>query len=271
MSAEGKLTLAILSYNHEDLMQGCLSTIREALTGHEWSGDLQEVLILDNGSSPPFTTRCEVAEVAPWIRTIHLPQNQGNIGGENACFEEARGDWVLFTANDVRFHPGCIRQLWSARSYPRLGQVQPRLFQPNRELDHIGLWWCWPGYGIRIRPRSAQVSSPCIPIVPSTCYLMKKSVWREMGGFDESLGISHADVDMGLKLAKAGYLNWVCPSASATHLMGQTIAKSGQNLSPSYRSARRQIVHRHYRGLDQWSRLQAIQGLDWISRQWKGR
>ena len=53
--------------------------------------------------------------------------------------------------------------------------------------------------------------------VTGACLLVKKALYEEAGGLDESFAVSLNDVDFCLKLRKLGYLNVFTPFAEAYH------------------------------------------------------
>lgn len=244
------MTIAVLTFNGETLLDACLQSILR-----QWMPVPSEVLVIDNGSQQPVSLPPDGR-----LRLVRFETNRMNIGGTNACYAHAKAPWVLFVANDVRLHQGCIEQLWAHRSPKQV--VQPVLIDGQGEIDNAGLRWHWPGYGSRIRTLDGTVPDA----VANTCHLMPTSLWERVGGFDEGLGISHEDIDFCLRARRLGYRSGVVGSAVATHLMGQTIGRTiSGHLSPYYHRARLKVIERHYRGWDRWSRLAAIQGLDWLS------
>ncbi len=243
------LSICVLTYEGEQLLPECLSAILRA------AEDLPcrwELVVVDNGSSQPV--RC-----LPPARVVRHPTNVGNIAGMNLCFTAATGCWVLFVANDVRLDPGALGELWRYRSYCNV--LQPVLWQPDKEIDNVGISWLWPGYGFRVR----QVRpSTVVDAFAATCFLIHKPLWRSVGPFDSQLGLSHEDIDWSLRLKRlvGGDCRFV-PSAHATHLMGQTIGRVTRGaLSPQYHRARLRIIEKHYRGLDGWLRRSLIRLLD---------
>jgi O-antigen biosynthesis protein len=60
--------------------------------------------------------------------------------------------------------------------------------------------------------RQLQVTRNC-SAVSSACMLIRHDVFRQAGGFDERLGGSVGDVDLCLKLRRAGYLIVYTPFA----------------------------------------------------------
>ena len=53
--------------------------------------------------------------------------------------------------------------------------------------------------------------------VTAACMMVKKCVYEEVGGFDESYAVAFNDVDLCMKIRKAGYLIVYNPYAELTH------------------------------------------------------
>lgn len=242
------LTIAVLHYNNDKLTDDCLKSIFSQINPNE-----HEVLVIDNGSEKPYGT--------PSNKIIRLPKNLGNIGGQNACFEHAAGDTVLFVSNDVVLHDNCIVQLLAfAQIYSNFGQIQPAIYQTDGKVDNFGLKYVWPGYGISIKNNN----DICPDVIPSICYLMKKSVWREIGGFDSTLPMTYEDVDMGLRLSKLSYKRYVCHYAKVTHIGNATLRYS---IKDKFRfiTARKKVIDKNFTGCNRAVRLTAVNIIDSIN------
>ena len=223
----------VLHYNDEALTSRCLASLNKARPDCE-----HELTVLDNGSKKKFSSSdCDFV--------IRLPKNVGNICGQNACFQYAKYPWVLFVSNDVEFQSDAIRELWKMRNLSNAGQIQP-------VSDNFGMDYHWPGYGLN---RTRFISHKT-PITPSITYLMKKDIWEFIGVFDETLPGAYEDVDMGLKLGKAGYVNYVIEKAMAKHGGNKTL-KYAKNDKWRFREARKMVIEKHFKGLDRWLRLRA--------------
>ena len=53
--------------------------------------------------------------------------------------------------------------------------------------------------------------------VTAACMMMKKRVYEEVGGFDSKFAVAFNDVDLCLKIRKAGYLIVYDPYAELIH------------------------------------------------------
>jgi len=249
-----------LHYQSRELTDECLFWIdRQTLPFAK--GELRKVVI-DNGSPSHYSTERD------W-EIIRLEKNRGNIGGQNTCFQYSNDGWVLFVANDVNIrNDGSILSLYSKalRNAEYCGQVQPSLVKPglsvpenvgrvifklNKYKDNSGLKIRWPGFGI-----SYHGKMPFVDAVTSTCYIMRKKVWQEIGGFDESLPGAYEDVDMGIRLRKKGYRLYFDPNNWVDHLGNATLRYTKKDRW-RFHEARKQVIRKHYRGFDQWLRLKA--------------
>lgn len=230
------LSVIVLTYNGYDLLPDCLKSIGEI-------GD--ERIVVDNGSHAQWWIQ-EIAQ-AHRFEVRRIEENVGNIGGINKCFEFASNDTVLFVSDDVRFLRGKpnIKKL----SHP-IAQIMPIVRNPDLTLQTTGLSWIWPGYGV-------SKLMPWPSIIPSICFLMQKCIWKGIGKFDENLISSHEDVDMGLRLLDANFLNKVQKSWEVIHLANSTLSKTLTNHSKRFHESRRMVIKKHYSGIDRAMRLAA--------------
>lgn len=90
---------------------GSLRLLLDALSRQE-TGARWQALIVDNGSSDE--TAAVLAHASfPWLRHISEP-DQGKSRALNRGLEQAAGDLVLFTDDDVLMEPNWVEGYWSA-------------------------------------------------------------------------------------------------------------------------------------------------------------
>ncbi len=105
---------------------------------------------------------------------------------------------------------------------PEIGAVGPRLLNQDGTVVHAGIvigvnGIAQPAFrGARVEysgaNRQSQVTRNC-SAVSSACMLTQREFFQRVGGFDESLSGTLADVDFCLKLRRAGYLIVYTPFA----------------------------------------------------------
>jgi GT2 family glycosyltransferase len=103
-----------------------------------------------------------------------------------------------------------------------VGAVGPRLIYPDQTVRHAGIVLGVGGIAEHaFRGFPAEAPGVCRQLqatrnysaVTGACLLTRRKVFDDVGGFDESLPASFADVDLCLKMRRAGYVIVYTPFA----------------------------------------------------------
>lgn len=167
----------------------------------------------------------------------------------NRLAKEVKTEWILLMNNDVRLHKGYGRSL--KRHLPRTpkktGMVASVVWRANGRLDSFGDVFCWPlARPVKRGHNHHQITGLWnwpITSVSGALMIVRKSVWDELGGLDESFGQYYEDVDFGWRLMANGYrIGWQT-DFNATHLEAGSFTKP----SRGYFGARNNIwlLRRH--------------------------
>lgn len=171
-------------------------------------------------------------EKRPLVSIIRLDQN----GKWNQDAETTESEYLLFVNKDTEITDGWLDELLIAmREADRPGAIGAKLVYPeipagmaNEEksymLQHTGI-----GFKDVIRekahfiqPYNMKNGQPDSDFnmelqeriaVSKNAMLIKKTVFDEIGGFDDRYIGEYADVDLCLRLYQAGYKNYYCPKA----------------------------------------------------------
>ena len=171
-------------------------------------------------------------EKRPLVSIIRLDQN----GKWNQDAETIESEYLLFVNKDTEITDGWMDELLIAmREADRPGAIGAKLVYPeipagmaNEEksymLQHTGI-----GFKDVIRekahfiqPYNMKNGQPDSELnmelqeriaVSKNAMLIKKTVFDEIGGFDDRYIGEYADVDLCLRLYQAGYKNYYCPKA----------------------------------------------------------
>ena len=188
-----------------------------------------EVVIVDNDSREPETAALFAAhrgEARCRVVAAPGPFNFSDLCNRGAG--AASGSVLVFLNNDVEVtHPDWLRELVSLAVRPDIGAVGAKLLYPDGTLQHggvvlrigsvaghaeLGLEADAPGYFGRMQ-QTREVSA-----VTAACLAIRRNVFAEVGGFDaQALKIAYNDVDLCLKLRRAGYRNLWTPFARLIH------------------------------------------------------
>ena len=141
----------------------------------------------------------------------------------NFAIKQTDSPWLLFMDGNIEaIEPDWLTIMAEHIQRPEVGAVGGRLLSPNDTIEHAGFVL---GVNGIVQPafrgfpaehpganRQLQVTRNC-SAVSRACMLTRRDVLQEVGGLDESLPESLADVDLCLKMQRAGYLIVYTPFA----------------------------------------------------------
>jgi GT2 family glycosyltransferase len=141
----------------------------------------------------------------------------------NFAIQQTDSPWLLFIDSNIEAcEPDWLTIMAEHIQRPEVAAVGGRLLNPNDTIEHAGFVLGVNGIAqpaFRGFPaehpganRQLQVTRNC-SAVSGACMLTRRDVLQEVGGFDESLPESLADVDLCLKMQRAGYLIVYTPFA----------------------------------------------------------
>jgi len=156
-------------------------------------------------------------------RVLRASSAPGAAALDNFAVGKTDSAWILF------LHTGLepIENDWLAImaehiQRPEVGAVGAQLLNPGNAIEHAGMVLGLNGIAqpaFRGFPaensgagRHLLVTRNC-SAVSGACILTRRQVFEEVGGFDESLPDGFADVDICLKMRRAGYLIVYTPFA----------------------------------------------------------
>jgi glycosyltransferase involved in cell wall biosynthesis len=189
-----------------------------------------EILVLDNGSTDPDTieyfTHIQKEEHCVRVVAYDYPFNYSAIN--NYGISKAKGDIVGFINNDIEVITPCwLGEMVSHALRPGIGCVGAKLYYSNESLQHGGVILGVggvAGHSHKHLPKNhpgyfrRAMLTQNLSAVTAACLIMRKSVFEEVGGFDEKkLTVAFNDVDLCLKVREAGYRNLWTPYAELFH------------------------------------------------------
>ena len=155
--------------------------------------------------------------------------------------EHARGEHLVMMNNDIEIiTTDWIEALLEHSQRPEVGVVGAKLYYAEELVQHAGVIVGLGGYAAhshRLSPRSASGYFNRLNIiqnlsaVTAALFMVKKSVWQEVEGFDEwFFGIAYNDVDFCLRVREKGYLNVFTPYAEAYHY--ESLSRGYDDIDP---------------------------------------
>lgn len=229
MGAAPSISLVIVTWNGRPFLEACLDAVA-AQVGVE-----VETILVDNASTDG--SAAFVRERFPWVRVVALADNRGFAGGNNAGVREARGEYVAFLNNDTVACPDWLRHLWAGLDEAAgVSLVTSRvvyLHDPSL-VDSAGDGMLRAGGAFKWhhgQPSSQASESREVFGVCGAACLMRRAVFEELGGFDETFFASHEDVDLSYRARLRGYRCWYVADAVVHHHGSATLGRmSGRSV-----------------------------------------
>jgi glycosyltransferase involved in cell wall biosynthesis len=183
-------TIVVTTRNRPEMAK---RAIRSAL-GQE--GVSVELLVVDDGSDPPFET------IGEGVRIIRRSASTGAVSARNNGLSQAEGDWTLFLDDDDELLPHALE---SSLSAAERHSVSPVCVMSGMEfVDESGKT---VGFKIPdpLRERhSAEEAArhPGFPRLTENTLLAPTTLLKDLGGFDEELQwADHLELFIRLHLA----------------------------------------------------------------------
>lgn len=240
-------------YGGEDVTVACIESLLEQ------DYESLTVLLVDNAS--PDGSGGRVRARFPDIEYLETGANLGYTGGNNRGIQHAmaRGaDYVLVLNNDTTVDPRCVSLLVAcAKDGDRVGAVSPKILYFD---DPSRIWYGGGDFSTRKaigdHRRQLQPDTPAespapelITFATGCAFLMPATVVRDVTGFAEDFFIYCEDVELSLRLTKAGYNMFYQPAARVYHHEPLAPDPSAFQIRLRDRN-RRRLVRRHYGALD---------------------
>jgi O-antigen biosynthesis protein len=233
-----KASLVICSRNPR-LLKRCLHVIeRTTLYPH------REIVVVEhrvgNSAAMDRLLSRHICTRVPYAGPFHFAV-MNNLGAR-----QASGDVLVFLNDDiVPLNPAWLGEMLAHANRSEIGAVGARLLYRSGAIQHAGMvigimagvghlhrntfgsqFWNW-------LPFTRNVSA-----VTGACLAIRKSVFEELGGFDENFPVNYNDVDLCLRARQAGYRVVMEPAAVLRHYECQT-RQPGIRLEELYRFEQR--------------------------------
>ena len=260
------LDIIIVNWNTGRQLQRCIHSI--AVAGREGL-DLHRVLVIDNDSHDDSVLSLE-ADGLPLLVQV----NDQNRGFAAACNQGARGataDYLLFLNPDTELFPQsltvpvrymerpqaadvgiCGVRLVDSAGAPAV--VGARFPKPGVLIaESLGLPRLWPSrFKRRLISAAECTSTRDIDQIIGAFYLVRRTLFEKLHGFDERFFVYFEEVDFSLRARQMGYRSVYLPEAEARHHGGLSSDQvRAARLFYSLRS-RLLYVFKHYRGPVAW-------------------
>lgn len=249
-----RLSIVIVNWNTKESVRGCLESVSKTTNKMPF-----EIIMIDNGSadgSPDMVRECYAG--------VKLISNVSNVGFARACNQGiglSRSEYILLLNSDTVVHGDALERMvagmdrhkklgactskiinadgteqFVGRSFPTLPRLFVKFFFPAKiysfltKTIHQGL------------PERRKELSLIDCLTGAVC-LMRKNVIDRLKGLDEALPFYAEDVDLCLRIKKAGW-DIGCFSDAVIMHCGQ---QSSQKIPVAAEVASRRSIYAYYK------------------------
>ena len=226
MAHPGRVSILIPTCDHMRDLETCVESIYARTTYPDF-----EILLIENNSKEEQTFRSyermqkehpDTLKVLTWQGKGFNYSALNNFGAQYAT-----GEYLLLLNNDTEvITPGWLEEMVMYAQQKRVGCVGAKLLYPDDTIQHAGV-----GFGIggvaghlhKYFPATSDGYMGRLNYVQdvygdtAACLLIRKEIYDEVHGLDESYAVAFNDVDFCVRVREAGYTNVFTPFAQLYH------------------------------------------------------
>lgn len=197
-----KVSVIIPHHNGPDILNACLNSVLQTRYGDF------EIIVVDDRSSDNSIKI--VHDVFPMVNLVSTSSNVGFGSSCNQGARTAKGDIFVFLNNDTIVEPNWLSELVNTMEEYDARLATPKILSMKNKsrvnaaggiCDILGVGWN-RGNGC---VADGQFDKPEMVFYGSACLAVRRDVWEETGGYDESYFMYMEDVDLCWRAKLLGY------------------------------------------------------------------
>ena len=230
INGEPLISIVIPNKDHVEDLRRCITSIEKKSTWKNY-----EIVVVENNSvEQSIRDYYKELESDPKVKIVTYEGGFNYSRINNVGVKETKGEYLLFLNNDTEvISPDWMEQLLMYAQRKDVGAVGAKLYYADNTIQHAGVviglgahrsaghtHYKMPREHLGYMGRLCYVQD--VTAVTGACLMVKKSIYEEVDGLDESFTISLNDVDLCLKIREKGYLNIFTPFAELYHYESKT-------------------------------------------------
>jgi GT2 family glycosyltransferase len=235
-----ELSIIIVSHNTRDYTLAALQSIQDTVKAHQY-----EVIVVENASTDQSAEAIEKA--FPHIQLIKIETLIGFSTANNLGAKSAKGEYLFFLNPDTVVQPGAIELLLEhAKSLPNCGAISGQLLNPNNSIQpqggalpnlfNVAAWMLFVDdlpflshlflpYQQRNLEYFKKLHENC-GWIGGTALMISRSLFEKLTGWDEQIYMYGEDVELCLRVHKAGKTACLYPGAKIMHHQNKSTGSS---------------------------------------------
>lgn len=217
------VSILIPSYEHWQTLKKCVDSIKKLSTYKNY-----EIIVIENNSKEQVTfDYYDSLKADEKIKIITWEGKFNYSAINNFGFKHAKGDYILLLNNDTEvISPNWIEEMLMFAQRADVGAVGAMLYYPDDKIQHAGVIVGLGGYAAHSHRMWSRGSFGYVgrlsivqnySAVTAACVMIPRTVYEKVNGLDETFEVAYNDVDLCLRIRKAGYLIVWTPYAELYH------------------------------------------------------
>jgi len=250
-----KLSIIIVNYNVTELLRNCLLSIQKYIEGFDY-----EVIVIDNASSD--SSWGDLIPEFPKFNFISSESNGGFAKANNTAIETAQGEYLLILNPDTEFEGFYMKDvLHFADSQGNFGCLGVRMhdakgeFLPESKRSVPDMFNSFEKLFTNFKKNNSKSyyrndidenDIAEVEVITGAFLLIKKEIYKKVGGLDEAYFMYGEDIDLCYTLLKNGYKNYYYGKASILHHKGESTVRDEAYLERFY-GAMQIFINKYYK------------------------
>jgi len=246
-----KVSVIIVHYKVKERLFECLLSI------YKYSKNVSfEIIIVDNDEQKSIQN--ELIKKFPKVKYVPSPKNVGYGAGNNLGVKSATGEYIFVLNPDTLLINNVLKILSDfLDKKSKYAIIAPLLLDKNKKVYPLqGTEVLSPLKAIfslsvinKIFPNNIIAKNywlknwtkkevKNVGTVPGTAFLIRKDIFKKVGGFDENFFLYFEEHDICLRILKRGLLIAINPTAKIVHHWGKSTSKSTKDINKIFNESR---------------------------------
>lgn len=228
-----KVSVIIVHYQVKDLLRNCILSIQKYFQEFDY-----EVIVVDNNSPNPEWK--VLIDEFDKVNFIELKENLGFSKANNIGVKSAKGEYIYILNPDTEIEGNYFKEILDfGDGQKKFGALGLRMhdakgnFLPESKRSVPALINSFEKLFTKLNNDSktyyrndiAETEIAEVEVMTGANLLMKKSVYEEVGGFDERYFMYGEDIDLCYTILRKGYRNFYYGKYSLLHYKGESTVK----------------------------------------------
>lgn len=249
------ISILMVNYNGSNYIHQCLDSIEKIVSNCPY-----EVIIVDNCSTDNSIEI--IKDSFPAVRLICSDNNLGFGKANNLALNYAKGNHLLLLNTDTTLIENTPKILSDyLQQHQDIGVISPRIsfedgsYQlsggrlPNLGIEFLdkiryGVDRTWHHIFSKLYDRKYSIIQE-MGWLTGACLMIRRDVFEQLGGFDESFFMYFEDKDICKRVNEAGWKVVYYPKTSLIHLLGGSSQNVKKSVNTYYRDSQLYYYQKH--------------------------